>query len=271
MKKSFLAIALIAIIFGSCKKDTINSTTTTPPAKYTINSSDVGDTTTNYLMAKDTTNLDSFLLGDPGEGKTWDFALAGNDKTDTMKFLNPSSTPAASSFPTSNLVMMPEPGQEIYAYLNKTDALLEMIGLYSNQQGIIMNAAHTDKQTIIKFPAYFGTSFTDAGAVDVIVNYSGTWIKLEMRSNYSSQIDASGKITTPTGTFDCIRDKRTEIQNSTMYISFSQTGPWTPQGNPSIDTTYLYNFYSKGKGYSVAEIKVKDLTSNTITEIKYLK
>ena len=56
-----------------------------------------------------------------------------------------------------------------------------------------------------------------------------------------------------------------------MYISFSQTGPWTPQGNPSIDTTYLYNFYSKGKGYSVAEIKVKDLTSNTITEIKYLK
>jgi len=47
MKKSFLAIALIAIIFGSCKKDTINSTTTTPPAKYTINSSDVGDTTTN--------------------------------------------------------------------------------------------------------------------------------------------------------------------------------------------------------------------------------
>lgn len=271
MKKLLFVFALIAIIIASCKKD--KPSTPTTPAKYTISSSDVGDTTTNYLMAKDTTNLTSFSLGDPGEGKTWDFALAGTDAVDTMKFLGPSSTPAASSFPNSNLVMKPEPGQEIYSYLNKSTSNLEMIGFYADQQGLIMNANYTDNQIIMKFPSYFGTSFTDTGAVDAISYFSTyfTWVKLEMRSNFSSQIDASGKITTPTGTFDCIRDKRTEIQNSKMYTGPSQTGPWTQFGNPTIDTTYLYNFYSKGKGFSVAEIKVKDFTSSTITEIKYLK
>lgn len=271
MKKSFLAIALVAIIFGSCKKDKTPTSPSTP-AKYTISSSDVGAAGTNYIMAIDTTNLTGFSLDVAGEGKVWDFALAGEDKKDTMKFLAPSATPAASTFPTSNLVMMPQPGQEIYAYLNKTDAVMEMMGLYTNQQGIVMSGSHTDRQIIMKFPAYFGSSFTDAGAIDLIFNYNGLmWVKSEMRTNYSSQIDASGKITTPTGTFDCIRDKRTEISNTSIFTSPLQTGPWTPYGTPTIDTTYTYSFYSKGKGYSVAEVKVVDFTSNTINEIKYLK
>ncbi len=270
MKKSFLAIALLAIIFGSCKKDETPSSPSAP-AKYTISSSDVGAAGTNYIMAIDTTNLTEFSLDVAGEGKVWDFALVGEDKKDTMKFLAPSATPAASTFPTSNLVMMPQPGQEIYAYLNKTDAVMEMMGLYANQQGVIMSASHTDRQIIMKFPMYFGSSFTDAGAIDLIFNYSGMWIKSEMRTNYSSQIDASGKITTPTGTFDCIRDKRTEISNQAIFTGLSQSGPWTAYGNPTSDTTYTYSFYSKGKGYSVAEVKVDNFTSNTINQISYLK
>ncbi len=272
MKKSLLVIALIAIMFGSCKKDSTNSTTTTTPAKYTISSGDVG-TLGTYLMAIDTTNLTGFSLGDPGESKTWDFALAGDDKTDTIKFLAPSSTPADSSFPNSNLVLqMPASGQTSYAYLNKTDALAEIIGVYSTYQGMIISGSYTDRQIMMKFPAYFGTSFTDAGAVDAISYFSTyfTWVKLEMRSNYSSQIDASGKITTPAGTFDCIRDKRTEIQNQKMYSGITQTGPWTQQYE-TTDTTYTYAYYTKGKGYSVAEIKVGNFTTNTIKEIKYLK
>ena len=85
-----------------------------------------------------------------------------------------------------------------------------------------------------------------------------------------SQIDASGKITTPTGTFDCIRDKRTKTQNQKFYVGLSQSGPWTQQ-NETNDTTYTYAFYSKGKGFSVAEVKVVDFITNTINQIKYLK
>lgn len=347
MKKSFFAIVLIAIIFGSCKKDkketpititpvanftfnvdsnsvpcivtftntSTNATsyvwdfgdstaidTTKNPShafiisgnftvkltatsssgsnsiqkivniliKYNISSSDVGAAGTNYIMAIDTTNLTGFSLDIAGEGKVWDFALVSEDKKDTMKFLAPASTPAASSFPTSNLVMMPIPGQEVYAYLNKTDAVMETMGLYAIVQGITASASYTDKQTIMKFPLYFGTSFNDLGSVDLIANGGTFWVKVEMRTNYSCQIDASGKVTTPTGTFDCIRDKRTEIQNQKIYIGFTQTGPWTQQDETN-DTTYTYAFYSKGKGYSVAEVKVVNFTSNTINQIKYLK
>jgi len=270
MKKSFLMLSLIAIVLFSCKKDKPASPST--PAKYSISSSDVGAINTNYIVVNDSTNLTGFSLGNAAESQTWDYSALGNDWVDTMKFLDPASTPAASSFPSSNLAMMPEPTQEIYSYIKKSDASIEVIGLYANQNGTIMSASYTDNQTILKFPMYFGTSFTDAGAVDIIAQSGSNWFKVEMRTNYTSQVDASGKITTPAFSgLDCIRDKRTEITTQTMYFGFSQTGPWTQYGNPTNDTTYSYNFYSKGKGYTVAEIRVNNFTSNTITEIQYLK
>lgn len=270
MKKSFLFISMIAIAFTACKKDKTPTSGGTTPSAISITSSDFASAGDTILMNVDTTNLPALSLV-PGQNLTWDISMLGVDRTDTIAFLDPSTTPGYNYFTSTNLALQPESGQPIYMYLNKSTDKVEGIGLWANFQGTEIHAEFSDRPILVKFPMAYGSSYSDTSHLETTFNVSSQWIKIEMNQKIISQVDASGTIKLPNNVlFECIREKRTEINNQNLYYGLSQSGPWNPL-ETKTDTTYKYNFIAKNQKWEVASVNVQDFTSNTIREIKYKK
>lgn len=270
MKKNFLFISMIAIAFAACKKDDTPASGGTTPTAVSITSSDIGNAGDTILMNVDTTNLPALSLV-AGQNLTWDISMLGTDRIDTMAFLEPSTTPGYNFFTTTNIAMQPEAGQPIYMYLNKSTDKVEGIGIWADFQGTVTHAEYTDRPILMKFPMAYGNSYSDSAHLETVVNMNNQWIKIELNQKINSQVDASGTIKLPNNvSFQCIREKRTEINNQVIYFGFTQSGPWTPFQTLN-DTAYDYIFYAKNQKWQVADISVVDFTSNTIREIMYKK
>lgn len=261
MKKLIFIGSLALLTTFSCKKDKPDDPDPVP-TRYEISSNDVG-TVGLYRMGVDTTDLSVFSLGTPGEGKTWNFAQLDTNDTDTIKFLDTAGTPASASFTTSNLVMT-DASEEAYSYINKSSSKAEVEGIYMSNSMITGAFPYSDKMIVMQFPMYFGTSFNDPYSLTFTSQAGSYWVKVEMTGSTSSSVDATGKVTIPAGLFDCIREKRTEIQSQKVYTGLTQSGPWTivQQNN---DTTYTYIYFTKGKGFSICEVDVNNFTDTIIT------
>lgn len=270
MKKSFLFISMITIAIAACKKDDTPASGGTTPTAVSITASDFGNAGDTIFMNVDTTNLPNISFA-TGQNLTWDFSMLGVDRIDTIAFLDPSTTPGHNFFTTSNIAIQPEPNQPMYMYLNKSTDKVEGIGLWGNFQGTEIHAEYTDKPILMKFPMAYGSSFSDTSHLETTFNMNNQWIKLEMNQKIISQVDASGTIKLPNNvSFQCIREKRTEINKQIIYFGLSQSGPWNPM-QTFTDTSYDYIFYAKNQKWEVANINVQDFTSNTIREIMYKK
>jgi len=270
MKKTFLIVSMIAVAFAACKKDDTPSTGGTTPTGITITSADLGNAGDTMLMNVDTTNLPTLSFA-PGQNLTWDISMLGVDKIDTNTFLNPTTTPGHSYFPTANIAIQPEAGQPIYMYLLKGTDKVEGLGIWADVQGTQTHAEYTDRPILMKFPMSYNSSYTDSAHLEATLNMNGQFFKTEMIQKITSNVDGSGTIKLPNAVqFACIREKRMEININNLYIGLTQNGPWT-LFQSSQDTSYLYSFYAKNQKWEVASIEVNNFTSNQIRKISYKK
>jgi len=251
----------------------------------------IGDT---LYMATDTIPPTGLSLGSAGTGQVWDFTALVPDKIDTMMFEDPASSIYDSIFPSANLTINPlsiklsalaafglgEIG--IMAYVKNSAAGFEMVGGGTDGAGGIppTPVAFSPTQKWFNFPSVYLSTMQDTSGFDLKIDDTMTGFYDSLRVKRSgtilSAIDASGTITTPLGTFPCIREYKIEYTLDSI-ATMDTTGTWNFQNpivaqilgsNPIADTIYSYNFYTDTMGFNIASVTVD--TNNNILSVSYL-
>jgi hypothetical protein len=132
-------------------------------SQVTVTSSDLPSVGSQQININDM-NLQGFDAGNPGANQTYDFFLLQNTGEDTTLYLDPASTPFASNFPNSTMVMF-NTGDSSYTYLNLSGSDLIVEGMTMPNplggENQVLNASDPLKQ--FQFPMTYQNSFTDQG------------------------------------------------------------------------------------------------------------
>lgn len=268
MKKFLMIFAFAAVLISSCKKDDDNSTTTPLPYSYT--SSDIGGVgdTFRIVIHNVLPGDNAYLLGGISSGQIWDYdSIPFSTNVDTSILLNPNTSPDFSLFPSSNL-LMPE-GSQSSLFLNKTTQQIDLVGITTDMNGTPLKDTLGNPWTVIKFPMQLGASYIDSGSVsiDAQLDFGSGPVpaRVKMKYKINSSVDASGTVKTPTGTYECVRNKRIEYQDVNIYaIVLGQEVP----SYSSKDTTYKYVYWTKSKKWNVIEIETNK--NDVVKSIGYL-
>lgn len=262
MKNILFFLALIIVIF-SCEKEKIKPLTSAPQQPYSYLSSDFGNVGDVFYM-----NIvpgDSiYKLGNSGKGQTWNYEIIPLSATkDTIQFLNPSDSPDYLLFYNSNINFIRSNGTNIF--LTKSTQKVDLIGTSLNVSGINVKDTLGNPYTMYKFPMTIGSELIDSGftTIDTQMVYFGFPVSATITINYriNSIIDASGSVKTPTGTYECVRDKRVEYTD--INVNILGMSVYSIQ-----DTLYQYNYWTKSKKWSVIEITTNQ--NDKIISIGYL-
>jgi hypothetical protein len=222
-----------------------------------------------YLMKVDSTGISSYSLGTTGPNKYWNFAGLGMDVVDTFKFNIASQHPAYSHFPGTTYVYS-DNNQPFEMFGKISSAQAEFSGLHVNYTGMIFDLPLNDNSIQMKFPAEIGTTFTDHGSVskDTLTTVPGipipVTVTIQVNFDITSTIDANGIITTPLGTFKCIREHKEQV-TTIQALVFGNPLP----GYGGSTTVRTYNFLNKEKAFPVMSIEVDSI--GAILNIKHQK
>ena len=250
-------------------------------AQITIDSTDmpgIGDTA---IMGIDTI-APALMVGDTGS-QTWDFSTIQIDNFDTVRYVDPTTTPYTADFPNADLAI--EGATNTYQTLDASALIsIGQAGADPFGAGVIVSAPFNPTQTIVTLPSTHGTTFSGTTGFDQIINTQPLGlpvpdidsIRLVHSSSYTSVFDAYGNLTTSTATYATIRELYTEqtVDSIFAYCSnpvgcnvFIATLPFgwgfVPSAvtqlivgldNPAIDTTYTYKWWANGEDVPVAEV-----------------
>ena len=214
-------------------------------AQITINRSNFGNLIgKTYVAVHTETNVEDISIGNAGPNQTWNFSALINDFEDTISFVNPASLPCVSEFPTSNLALAQDDGG---SFLIDNDNAIQYIGLceVDSVNGNFL-IKYSPAETIVSFPVAYNT--TNSGqSVSISKEVSDIpgvdSLRFTFINNYNSVIDGWGNVTTPIGTFPCLRKKQINI--FTDDVEFKVGGIWVSDGESPADTSIYYDFYSQ--------------------------
>lgn len=241
-------------------------------AQITITTADMGVVGGTYITGNDT-NVTSF--GNAGANQTWNFAAWANHSKDTISYVNPSSAPGFSNFPTATLAI--DEGDAV-VFIKNSSSSLDFLGFYGDFSGAGPEPlTYTPAQKNLTFPSTYLTNFSGTSNFELqfYIGQPGLdSMRIEVALNYVSSIDSWGAITTPANSnVNSLRQKFIETSFQTTYLK--PTGqPWmlnpsTQQNpNPSIDTTNTYRWWSNTKKWPIAEIGTD--ANNIVTNASYL-
>ncbi len=178
-------------------------------SQITITTSDLPTVNTHVVVVTDT--LPTVLPGSGGAAQTWDFSSLNIGSIDTTVFVDPATTLYASDFPTSNLATYNASFDSNVNYLNSSSSALTVLGFGSPD-----NPFTTDPfivhflpsgQDIIQLPATYNQTFSGSYMFKLEFSYSvygSDSIRVIQHSNYDSDIDGWGNVTTPFGTYSSL-------------------------------------------------------------------
>lgn len=216
-------------------------------SQITFTSNDVMAVGTKVYAHKDTLpNITS--PGNFGANQTWSFTGISTHIYDSIRALNPSSTPYASYFPASNLAFIQ--GAD-YVYLKKQSNQLEAIGAYISMLNTPANFENTD--IVSKFPTTYLSSFSDTSIVvgqttgAAIGATSVDSVRLKRTVYKKSFTDAWGQITTDVATFNSLRICDTINQIDTIWAKTTGFG-WI-MFSASDSLNYQYTWITDDSNY----------------------
>ncbi len=230
-------------------------------AQITITQSDLPIINSVFISRTDT--LFTSGPGSSGANQTWNYGSLIHQLQDTVGFTSPASTPGASAFPMANLCVA-DPANNAYIYFLKSASELSFLGYYLDLGFGPQAYPITPSQKIITLPATFNTNFSNSSLLLVEGPYPvapADSIRLRRRIVQNSTIDAWGSLTTPSGTFNTIRQNLYEITYDSVFVRIF--GNWT-FASVEIDTSRYFRWWANGRGYYDLEIVQSGSNANTI-------
>ena len=214
-----------AVSLSSCKKKTeenSNNNNNNTPVAFDHCSGQITKANGPVVGVKYIMSVDTNFTGDTnnyakkGTSATWTFTGADNDNTDTFDFANPVGENLTLKFPNASYIIKADDAEIAGA---SADSGLVFIGakLPPFIAGIDIYPKFENPATFIPYPLSMNSSQTDTYVAIAKVAYDTT-ITVPMMGTFhfdSMQVslvgkntltaNGCGKITTPTGTYDCIK------------------------------------------------------------------
>lgn len=205
-----------------------------------------------------------FAAAAPGNAgansQNWDFAGWANHKQTSIGFEIPGSSAGSGNFPAANMAI--NDGGGISQFVNAGTTAFDFLGMYGDIAGIGSNSvlAFNPYLRMMTAPSTYNTSYNGNYTYNLKFAYSQfpvDSVKMEASVIATSIIDAWGTMTTPSFLgVNVIRQKYTEIKTQTSYIHVTYPAPaWQQNGDPQIDTTIAYRWWSDTFNIPVAEIE----------------
>jgi len=256
MKKLYFPLGLFLILLSNVAFTQI-----------TLYSSDVPQIGDEFINANDTTNVDSTLSVSVGADLSWDFSWIRNDSQDTTIYIDPASTPNASTFPTATLA---QPDQQGYTYYFVDQNQMEVIGVQMDT----ISALYKDPLTYFVFPLSYNSNFTDTGIMDITIAYDTTVnsvtidsVRIKRTIYLTDSVVGWGAITTPVSTYDnVLQIKSNEVDIDSIFVhTTGYFATWMPVQNMS-DTIDKWEWFPKYKKTALVSMTV---SGDTIKKLSY--
>jgi len=236
-------------------------------AQITVTSTDMANVNDTVRYSTSAVNV-STLLNDTGANRTWNFSNLVPNFQDIVSFksaLNANflySSFSSSSYGTQDpdISFTLASATNVYSFYTKSTASYVADGRAFTVSGLPGIQTYTGKDVIYKFPLAYGnrdtSSYTTNSVSLLVANLSSTGKRINV-------VDGWGTLTTPYGTFNCVRVKSIVQETDTVSV----TTPFA-FSLPVAHNKTEYKWYTNGKKIPILEI---DVTTGTgaATTIKY--
>jgi hypothetical protein len=232
--------------------------------QVTITSNDVAAIGATVKQANDTI-VESAAFLDVTGNVDFDFSNLQSHTESSLRFIDVVGTPFEDDFPTANICAVQDSG--FYVYLRKDMDALSLVGTSGEfdlgVDTLDLNIRFNPAQILLKFPATFGDSYSYVTSNAIVV--SGALlgqpaidsVSLRTTSMVSVELDAYGEVSTPLGTYDCIRVREEVVAFDTTEAKLF--GFWTTVDAAEVgDTSYVHSFWtnSNGLGFPLVQADV---------------
>ena len=206
----------------------------------------------------------------PGPNQFWDYFLLDEDFQDTLTIIKADLTPFFSSFPNAEYAITTNNLSYFYESLSPQGVTIEGRAVFDP---IFESQIITPFQSVgfsLPYPINFGDNYqfgyqytTENASFLPNADSSKSQTYVDVNIN----VDASGILTIPGGSFEVLRFRQLSTSLDSLYLYNEQNG-WTFY-NELFDTTVTDFFYTKDVGSSLLTITTRPNTGTTA--ISFLK
>ena len=225
----------------------------------------IGEQITRY---RDT--IAQYGPGSAGPNQQWSFPAPVIRETFTTSIVSPSSTPNAATFTNSNLAMTNDNLSYLYFSANTNSMVTTGTAGDLLLNGSIIVVPFNPVLTIHNFPRNYDDASDDTYYFEAIANnlvipgvpLTVNAARIRHYGHVYDSTDGYGQITTPVGTYDCLRVKSTDHTVDSVWIKLFSFSQWALQANlTGPDTSVSYSWLAKETKLAVAELTFDTLNN----------
>jgi hypothetical protein len=147
------------------------------------------------------------------------------------------------------------PVDEIYRFFRKTDQQMTVVGLSISAMGFALGERADSIEVAYIYPMTFGQNYSSEGSVNIDLSGIAPFALKQYRTR-TSEVDGWGTITTPYGTFECLRIHHVINEFDSIFLD-AGTGPtWVPINIPTI---HEYEWWSKEQKGPILKAKANEI------------
>ena len=215
-----------------------------------------------YIFHDTTAVYDSVIYAEAaknGINQNWNFSSLQMHLTDTVEYVDATTTANADSFPNAGVCGI----SSMYnteVYFNKMNNGLFIDGFVSSSKSLVLN--YDNPQLLLNYPSTYLDTFNSTSSIlyqelynkTVKINgikYLADSVKKIVSYNTISNFDGYGSVTTPIGTFNALRQYCTKNTSRETYYHIPGQG-WTLYKTKLL-TAYKIRWWANGYCYPVVE------------------
>jgi hypothetical protein len=216
MKKITLLFAVGALIYQPLK------------AQITMTSADMPAIGDKIVIATDSTP--TVMAGGKGANQTWAMSALKTQKVDNLVGITPAATNYSKYFGQATVAYSHTSSLEDFSFYNVAASDLQYSGTVLTRNSVTEENVFAPLDNVLPLPATYNSKWgTIYRATDKIVLTGFPGYDSSMATIYSiphDTIDAWGSITTPLGTYNCLRERDVEVEYDSIYYHSTASNTW---------------------------------------------
>jgi hypothetical protein len=221
-----------------------------------------GDVFTSYNA--DTTGV---LNGTAGANQIWNYAnLVINTTTTVMNYVDPSTTPYTSSFPTATVCYTNSP---LYSYMKANATEYSILGISSSSYTLI----YSDPEILFNYPFSYGQSITDS----LKGSYTVSGFSFYRSGTRTTTADGYGTLILPSGTYTnllrvkVIQDYKDSTSLGSVTYVYNTSYVWYDGVHKNASFRIYNTSNTNGGSTSTARFVTISSVVSAISEINTMK
>lgn len=186
------------------------------------------------------------IVGPAGANQTWDYSTVDQDITETATHQTAAASGYSGTFPTATNAVTPDGSS--YGFFRNTGTAFVGQGLAGDllNNGSTLEVQFSPTFDLYRFPTQYGGAFSGTYGFQKSVSGSSVGqpvnqVRITFVSDYTDDIDGYGTVTTPLGTYNCLRQKRVEYTDTKIEAKLFSFSSWS-NVDRIYDTTTTYNY-----------------------------